>query len=158
MLKRDVQIGGIYIAKVSNRLVQVRIDAESRYGGWEATNLSTGKRVRIRSAQRLRAEAETSRQARNKDKAAASDDAAAKKPGKKQAISGLEAAARVLQESDRPLNAKELVEAAEQKGYWKSPGGKTPHATLYAAIIREIAAKGENARFRRAERGRFVHA
>ncbi|MBY0312671.1 MAG: winged helix-turn-helix domain-containing protein [Phycisphaerales bacterium] len=46
--------------------------------------------------------------------------------------------------------------AARAKGLWKSPGGKTPEATLYAAIIREIAAKGKDARFRKTERGVFV--
>jgi hypothetical protein len=32
----------------------VRIDAESRYGGWEATNLTTNKKVRIKSPAKLR--------------------------------------------------------------------------------------------------------
>ena len=43
MKKSDVKIGAVYTAKVTNKLVQVRIDAESRHGGWEATNLTTGK-------------------------------------------------------------------------------------------------------------------
>ena len=68
-------------------------------------------------------------------------------------MSGLDAAAKVLEESGQPMTAKEMVEAAEAKGYWKSPGGKTPHATVYSAIIREIAAKGSEARFRKTERG-----
>ena len=42
------------------------------------------------------------------------------------------------------------------KGYWSSPGGKTPHATLYSAILREIQAKGDQARFVKAERGKFA--
>jgi len=72
-------------------------------------------------------------------------------------MSGLDAAAKVLQEHGAPMNAKEMIAAAETKGYWKSPGGKTPHATLYSAIIREIATKGTTARFQKAERGRFAH-
>ncbi len=55
MKKNEVKIGRVYTAKVTNKVVQVRIDAESRYGGWDATNLATGKKVRIQSAQRLRA-------------------------------------------------------------------------------------------------------
>ena len=55
MKKNEVKIGGVYTAKVTNKLVQVRIDAESRYGGWEATNIATGKKVRIKSPARLRA-------------------------------------------------------------------------------------------------------
>ena len=56
-MKRDeVQVGKVYTAKVTDKLVPVRIDAESRHGGWDATNLTTGKKVRIKSPQRLRAE------------------------------------------------------------------------------------------------------
>jgi hypothetical protein len=86
-----------------------------------------------------------------------------KKPGAKKAkadrpkrASGLDAAAKVLEESGQPMTAKEMVEAAEAKGYWKSPGGKTPHATVYSAIIREIAAKGNDSRFVKTERGKFA--
>ncbi len=43
-----------------------------------------------------------------------------------------------------------------EQGLWTSPGGKTPHASLYAAIIREISAKGKDARFAKKERGLFV--
>ena len=46
-------------------------------------------------------------------------------------------------------------EVAFEKGYWKSDG-KTPHATVYSAIIREIAAKGKESRFKKVDRGRFA--
>jgi hypothetical protein len=52
--KKDVRLGGRYLAKVSDRVVAVRIDSESIHGGWLATNLSTGRKVAVRSAQRLR--------------------------------------------------------------------------------------------------------
>jgi len=55
MKKAQVKVGGIYAAKVSGKVVQVRIDAENPHGGWDATNLATKKKVRIKSAQRLRA-------------------------------------------------------------------------------------------------------
>ena len=54
MKKKDIEIGGKYMAKVSNRIVPVRIDGESVFGGWNATNLVTTRPVRIKSAQRLR--------------------------------------------------------------------------------------------------------
>ena len=57
MRKNEVKIGGLYKAKVSGRLTEVRITAESRYGGWDAINVLTNKRVRIKSVQRLRGEA-----------------------------------------------------------------------------------------------------
>ncbi len=70
-------------------------------------------------------------------------------------ISGLAAAAKVLAESKQPMACREIVEAAFEKGYWKS-GGKTPHATIYSAIIRQIAAKGKKSRFKRVGRGKFA--
>ncbi|QYU66574.1 hypothetical protein J4558_16535 [Leptolyngbya sp. 15MV] len=79
----------------------------------------------------------------------------AKEPKPKR-VSALDAAAQVLAASEVPMRAKEMIAAMEAKGLWKSPGGKTPEATLYAAIIREIAAKGDKARFRKHERGLFV--
>ena len=78
------------------------------------------------------------------------------KPAKTKHLSALDAAAKVLAESDRPLRAIDMVEVMHAKGLWTSPGGKTPEATLYAAIIREIAAKGTAARFKKHERGVFV--
>ena len=42
-------------------------------------------------------------------------------------------------------------------GLWQSEG-KTPSATLYSAILRETKTKGEAARFRKTERGKFVAA
>ena len=54
MKKNEVKIGHIYTAKVTDKIVDVRIDAESRHGGWDATNLATGKKIRIKSPARLR--------------------------------------------------------------------------------------------------------
>ena len=71
-------------------------------------------------------------------------------------LSALDAAAKVLAEAGEPLNTKQMVEAMAAKGYWKSPGGATPHATLYSAITREINTKGNAARFKKTERGHFT--
>jgi len=73
-------------------------------------------------------------------KATASKQAPARRGDGK--LSALDAAAKVLAESGEPMTARGMIEAMTAKGYWTSPGGKTPHATLYAAIIREIATKG----------------
>jgi len=70
-------------------------------------------------------------------------------------MSGLDAAAKVLTEAGEPLNTKTMVERAIEKGYWTT-NGKTPAATIYAAIIREIAVKGDASRFAKAERGMFT--
>ena len=78
------------------------------------------------------------------------------KAPKPKRVSALDAAAQVLAASEVPMRAKEMIAAMEAKGLWTSPGGKTPEATLYAAIIREIAAKGTASRFKKHERGVFV--
>ena len=72
-------------------------------------------------------------------------------------LSGLDAAAQVLAEAGEPLDAKTMVERMLEKGLWAT-GGKTPAATIYAAIIREIAKKGDASRFRKVERGQFTVA
>ena len=66
----------------------------------------------------------------------------------------LDAAILVLREAGQPMNTKEMVDAVLAKGLWKSDG-KTPAATLYSSILREIQKKGEDARFRKTARGRF---
>lgn len=70
-------------------------------------------------------------------------------------MSGLDAAAKVLADAGEPMRSRELVNTMIERGLWKS-GGKTPWATIYAAIIREIAAKGDQARFRKTDRGLFA--
>ena len=82
----------------------------------------------------------------------------AKKPAKTEGkLSCLDAAAKVLGESKEPMNTKEMIEAMATKKYWTSPGGKTPSATLYSAILRELG-KGKESRFKKTERGKFALA
>jgi hypothetical protein len=71
-------------------------------------------------------------------------------------LSALDAAAQVLAETGQPMACKEMIEAMAQKGYWSSPGGKTPSATLYSAITKEISTKGKESRFKKTDRGRFA--
>ena len=202
MKTNDVKVGGVYTAKVTDKLVPVRIDAESRHGGWEGTNMATGKKVRIKSPQRLRAEvkADGAKAAEAGDAADAVGTAvgakqprAAAKPAAKKATtsptaatgakdapkattkrkgpkaatrakqgepkakkpSGLDAAAKVLAEAKKPMTCREIVDMAFEKKYWKS-GGKTPAATVYSAMIREIATDSKKSRFKKVERGKFV--
>jgi len=78
------------------------------------------------------------------------------KERKPKRVSGLDLAAKVLADAGEPLNAKTIAERAIAAG-WKT-SGKTPEATLYAAIIREIAKKGKDARFAKRDRGLFTAA
>ncbi len=325
MKKNAVHLNGTYTAKVSGKIVRVRIDAESPYGGWDATNLGTRKKIRVKSAQRLRAEVggttppagqgnapvanvardeakppkaydpnrcATSRckgepaltylgkplcqrcwdrhcaeepasamvtegavplaEGLNTSPVAAANEAsweralpgpedgvneddeheddkdedagnapantgdageldtedmatktknkkskvrkgvtkttAARKPkvtadartspakgarptkskaqrttkaapangdGKAKRVSAIDAAAVILKDAGTPMRSREIIEAAASKGLWTSPAGKTPHATLDAAMRREINTKGKDARFTVEGRGLF---
>ena len=176
MKKNEVKVGEVYSCKVSGSVVPVRIDRENPRGGWDGTNLKTKKSVRIKSAQRLRGKAATwpgKKTVKSADGVAETVAAVEKgdlakgvtvptgkkkrqpKAEKKQRKpSGLDAAAKVLAEAGEPMGTKDMVERMLAKGLWKT-GGKTPAATIYAAIIREIAKKGKEARFRKVARGKF---
>ena len=168
MKKTDVQIGATYLVKVAGNLVPVKITREHDNGGWEGASVKTGKTIRIKSPQRLRrcldaTSAPGAPRAKGGGEATKESKAATKRTtrehvakGAKRA-SGLDAAARVLAEAGEPMGCKAMVETALAKGYWKT-GGKTPAATIHAAIIREIAKKGETSRFVKTERGKFALA
>jgi hypothetical protein len=95
-----------------------------------------------------------------KPEVATSAQAETPKSSKKEAepkkTSALDAAAKVLGEAGQPMGCMEMIEAMSKKGYWTSPGGATPHSTLYAAILREIKIKGKDSRFQKTERGKFA--
>ncbi len=104
-----------------------------------------------------KATAKTSRKAAATGKAGKTRAPKATEPVEKKA-SALDAAARVLSEKGVAMTCQELIGAMAAKGYWTSPGGKTPHATLYSAMLRELATKGDASRFRKAAPGRFAAA
>ena len=39
MKKKDVKVGGTYLAKVTDKVVSVRLEAENPHGGWDATRM-----------------------------------------------------------------------------------------------------------------------
>ncbi len=53
---------------------------------------------------------------------------------------------RQLASAGEPLSRKAIVERAFAAGYWQSDG-KTPHAPVYSAILREMHKEGEDALF-----------
>jgi len=199
MKKNDIKIGGVYSAKITDRVVPARIERENPAGGLDAVNLNTKRSVRIKSAAKLRGKVAGPQDATTAATSPASgegDPKATKEPtssggatrantaatgGKGKATSGgkaskaakpakppkprgeakapkrpgiLDVAARILAKADEPMGCKAIVEQAIEQKLWTTTG-KTPHATLYAAIIREIQAKGDDARFEKVQRGRF---
>ncbi len=184
MKSSEVKVGTVYRVKVSGSVQDVRITGENPHGGWDGLNVATNRKVRIKSAQRLRAVAGKRPAKRKTIMSLAEYEAEAKatdvgprakkvaKPagkrdtGKRAANAGqpkrlsiLNAAVKVLKEraaADGPLTCTQMVERMTAKGYWSpARGGKTPANTLYSAVLREIKTKGEDSRFEKVERGKF---
>lgn len=181
MKTNEVKVGSTYSVKVSDKVVPVRIVEEKwtgdKHTGWIGMNTLTNRPVRIKSAAKLRAELNGVHPAAEPDghseqldpddkppATPAEKPAKAPKGGKKEKapkpekakkVSGLDAAAAVLKKAGKPMGFKEITEKVLAAG-WKT-NGKTPAATLYAAAIREIAAKGRESRFRKTDRGLFEH-
>ena len=166
MKKSDVHIGKHYTAKVTHKLVVIEILAENPHGGWDAKNLSTGKMVRIKSAQRLRGfakggavSAPVASKKPNRDKSAAKVKSThTSQPAADKRLSALDAAAKVLSEAAEPMNCRQLIATMTEKNYWQPSAGKTPQNTLHAALCKEIKTKGADSRFTKAGRGQFALA
>ena len=130
--------------------VQVKKDAKGRFwlvpknGGEERGPFASKKEALDAQAGAPAPEAKATKAAKK-----------AKAPKEKK-VSAIDAAAQVLAGTKEPMNCKEMIEAMAKQALWTSPGGKTPHATLYSAIIREIALKGKESRFVKKERGKFA--
>ena len=178
MKANDVRIGGEYQARIGKTPFPVRIVSEKASGGWSAINLNNDKKIFISLARLLQeipaatettvttdfnltvvevpqVTTETIDGTKEKQKRGRKPKADAGTAEGKTSLSQLDAAAKVLGEATEPLTTKEMVEAMTTKGYWTSPGGKTPHATLYSAILRELQSKGDNGRFVKTDRGHF---
>jgi hypothetical protein len=69
-------------------------------------------------------------------------------------LSQLDAAVKILTDAKEPLTCKEIVRRMFEQKLWNT-SGRTPGATLSASMQREIAKRGSEARFRRAERGLY---
>ena len=81
--------------------------------------------------------------------------AKAAKPQRAKRRGILDIAAEVLGASKEPMTCADIVKVALDKQMW-STHGKTPSATLYAAILREIQKKKDQARFKKVDRGMFA--
>ena len=151
MKKADIKINSIYAMKVGKNTVGIRIMSQNPDGHWVGVNVNTSNPVLIKSVDRLcglynpKAAAKTSTAANPKKERTTT------KQG------GLSGAVKVLEEAGQPINCAEMVKQMLEKGLRKT-NGKTPSATIYSAITREIKEKGETARFRKTERGKFTLA
>lgn len=169
MSEKRIELGHVYSAKVGGAYVAVRADkalGHGRYQGMTVRPDGTGSAVKF-ATDAVRGEGMPEAAWREKHTPRTNDlpvpppgqpatakskaGRKAKAAPKERKTSGLDAAVRVLREAGKPMKMDDVVKLAIEKGYWSS-GGKTPAATVYAAVIREIAAKGKASRFARVQR------
>jgi hypothetical protein len=169
--EKEVKVGMVYSVKSGGGRIWARIEKALGDGRFSAVTMPGGKTVKV-IAENIQGDGKTpedwARKHKTKghespkdvDKVPADTKPSKKnkaaKTGKKKKhkTSGLDAAARVLREAGKPMRCPDIIKAALEKGYW-STKGKTPTATVYSAIIREITAKGNKSRFRKSARGEF---
>ena len=70
-------------------------------------------------------------------------------------LSMIKAALQVLQDRKVPMTCPEMIDVMATERLWVSSGGKTPAASLYAALSRSIKDEGKASAFRKTERGKF---
>jgi hypothetical protein len=56
MNTEDVRSGRIYVLKRSGRVKFVKVDGRNPAGGWDTTEITTGRRILVQSARHLRRE------------------------------------------------------------------------------------------------------
>jgi len=136
--------------------------AKKRKTSKKAKQTKTAKRKKAKSAKGKATSKKKTATKGNKSRAKTSKAPKSGKPKgvKRQAstgkrLSALDAAAQVLAKASKPMRSRELTTAMAEQGLWTSPGGKTPWATLYSAMTREIATAGKDSRFKKVDRGQF---
>lgn len=67
----------------------------------------------------------------------------------------MDAAVAALKEAGKPMNTREMVKAAIEKGYWIPTACQTPEQTLYGAIFREMKTKEQPRIVKAEEKGKF---
>ncbi len=155
-----IRIGQTYQMRIGKNTSEVRIVEEHPDGGWIGESVKTGKAIRIKSPERIvthigEKPAKATKPTKAEKQRDTGEAVATVAKTDRKPLSLLNAAAIVLEACDRPLSCREIIEKAVDAGVWKPGAGKTPANTLYSSILREIAKKGTDSRFVKAERGKF---
>ena len=164
--KHEFKVGDTVLLKVGRNKVQVKILKPMAGGNaFMVKSLASGKDF-IMPSSRLNVSTVSIEPVEPKQKVPspapaetedASPPAPESKPVKKMSL--MDAAVAVLKESGKPMNTREMVKAAAEKGYWSPTACRTPEQPLYGSIFREIKTK-EQPRFRKSatQKGSFEYA
>ncbi len=173
MDESEITIGTSYVTRIGRNEVSVRVVGYDAETGW-LVETPSGKQMTIRDAGRFLAPAvqaetlpepaetnagtpaEPETPPAEVEQAAAKPEPAAAKPAKAPRPSLLNAAADILRDSAQAMGCSDIVKVAAESGRWTPPkAGKTPAATLSAAIGKEIKTKGDASRFQKVGPGKF---
>ena len=145
----EIKVGDTVTVKVGRNEVRAEILKPMAGGNaFMVKSLSSGKefivpgnRLNIPtvSIERVEPETEEVTAAPVKTEEDAPNPAPEAAPTKRMSL--MDAAVAVLKESGGPMNTREMVKAAAEKGYWTPTACKTPEQTLYGSIFREIKTK-----------------
>lgn len=144
MSSKQITIGDIYMIKLGRNEVEAEV-TEQLENGWNVRLTASDKIIKVASVDRFLRKVKTKPEQPTKKKGGAV----------KGLMSGLEAAAFILKQTGRPMRVKEIAEIAIREQLWGSEGA-TPWASIASSIIRDIAAKGEDSRFEKIDKGLFV--
>lgn len=157
MKASQIQVGHVYEIQSGRNKTTVKVTSfNERTGGWNCET-GNGKSIPVKNFARFLKEIlPESKKSTKIDVRSDASKIERKKGGKpKGRMSGLDAAYEILKKSGKPMNVKEITDAIIASSLW-NPEGATPSATISAALQREIAAKQEDSRFVKAERGLFA--
>ena len=167
MKLENVKVGETYTLAVGKNAVQVTVMNVDEKGKISVMTAG-GKTITVADAGRLTVHhtnaAQAAKGAKTKaptpkpTKAARGRDVGQQgaPQAKEKRVGLVDAAILVLHEAgNKPMNVKHIVEAVLAKKLW-STSGKTPAATLYSSILRDIQKKGPEARFKKVDRGQFA--
>ena len=163
MKLENVKLGETYTLAIGKNAVQVTVTRVDEKG--KITVLTgSGKTITVADAARLtapkaakgaKAEATTPKGTKAASGRNVAQKGAPRGEGKRLGL--VDAAIQVMKAAGKPMNCQEVVKAILEQKLWES-AGKTPAATLYSSILRDIQKKGAEARFKKVERGQFALA
>jgi hypothetical protein len=163
MNANEIKTGSDYMVKIGRNEVRVKVLGGNASDGWFVGIYSSGKSIPVRNPERfvrcLEGAGEPAQESRPESEApdTESQDLRTQVSDIKPKMSMLNAVIKILETAVHPMSAKEIIAAMEAENLWKSPGGKTPHNTLSAAIGKELRDK-ENPRFQKTAPGLYALA
>ena len=162
--KHEIKVGDTVLLKVGRNEAKVKILKPIAGGNaFMVKSLSSGKefivpgnRLDVPTVSIERIEPETKAVAATAPVEAENAPNRAPESAPTKRMSLMDAAVAVLKDSGEPMNTREMVKAATEKGYWTPTACKTPEQTLYGSIFREIKTKAQPRIVKSEVKGKFI--